>query len=64
VGGTLVTTLDGCAALTILLTWQALWAWRWWRRHRHQVRALAGQRRQARGGDTHGKRLPDLGHRG
>jgi putative peptide zinc metalloprotease protein len=63
-GGTLVTTLDGCAALTILLTWQALWAWRWWRRHRHQVRALAGQRRQARGGDTHGKRLPDLGHRG
>jgi putative peptide zinc metalloprotease protein len=41
IGVTPVTTLDGCAALTILLTWQALWAWRWWQRHRRQVRALA-----------------------
>jgi putative peptide zinc metalloprotease protein len=42
-GVTPVMTVDGCAALTILLTWQALWAWRWWRRHRHQVQALAGK---------------------
>jgi hypothetical protein len=41
IGVTPVTTLDGCAALTILLTWQALWALSWWRRHRPQVRALA-----------------------
>jgi putative peptide zinc metalloprotease protein len=41
IGVTPVTTLDGGAALTILLTWQALWAWRWWRRHRRQVQALA-----------------------
>jgi putative peptide zinc metalloprotease protein len=41
IGVTPVTTLDGCAALTILLTWQALWAWRWWRRHRRQTQALA-----------------------
>jgi putative peptide zinc metalloprotease protein len=42
-GATLLTTLDGCAALMILLTWQALWALSWWRRHRHQARALAGK---------------------
>jgi putative peptide zinc metalloprotease protein len=41
IGVTPVTTLDGGAALTILLTWQALWASSWWRRHRPQVRALA-----------------------
>jgi putative peptide zinc metalloprotease protein len=41
IGVTLVTTLDGCVALTILLTWQALWAWRWWRRHLRQVQTLA-----------------------
>jgi putative peptide zinc metalloprotease protein len=41
IGVTAVTTLDGCAALTILLTWQALWAWRWWHRHRRQTQALA-----------------------
>ena len=41
IGGTPVTTLDGCAALTILLTWQGLWAWRWWQRHRRQIQALA-----------------------
>ena len=41
IGVTPVTTVDGCAALTILLTWQALWASSWWRRHRPQVRALA-----------------------
>ena len=43
IGVTPVTTLDGCAALTILLTWQALWAWRWWQRHRRQIQALAGK---------------------
>ena len=42
-GVTALTTLDGGAALAILLTWQALWALSWWRRHRHQVRALAGK---------------------
>jgi putative peptide zinc metalloprotease protein len=41
IGVTPVTTLDGCAALTILLTWQALWTWRWWQRHRRQMQALA-----------------------
>jgi hypothetical protein len=41
IGVTAVTTVDGCAALTILLTWQALWAWRWWQRHRRQTQALA-----------------------
>jgi putative peptide zinc metalloprotease protein len=41
IGVTLVGTLDGCVALTILLTWQALWAWRWWQRHRRQMQALA-----------------------
>ncbi len=43
IGTALVATLDGCAALTILLTWQVLWANRWWQRHRHQVRALASK---------------------
>lgn len=33
-------TADGCVALVILLTWQALWTSRWWQRHRRQVRAL------------------------
>lgn len=33
--------VDGCAALLILVTWQVLWAWRWWQRHQHQARALA-----------------------
>lgn len=33
-------TVDGCAALLILLTWQVLWASRWWQRHRRQVKAL------------------------
>jgi len=41
IGVTTVTTFDGCAALTILLTWQALWAWRWWQRHRRQTQTLA-----------------------
>jgi putative peptide zinc metalloprotease protein len=41
IGVTPVTTLDGSAALTILLTWQALWARRWWQRHRRQMQALA-----------------------
>lgn len=41
IGTALVATLDGCAALAILLIWQVLWANRWWQRHRHQVRALA-----------------------
>jgi putative peptide zinc metalloprotease protein len=41
IGVTPITTLDGGAALTILLTWQALWAWRWWQRHRRQMQALA-----------------------
>jgi len=41
IGTAPVATLDGCVALTILLTWQVLWADRWWRRHRHQVRVLA-----------------------
>jgi putative peptide zinc metalloprotease protein len=41
IGVTAVTTLDGCVALTILLTWQTLWAWRWWQRHRRQTQALA-----------------------
>jgi putative peptide zinc metalloprotease protein len=40
-GTTLAATADGCAALAILLTWQILWASRWWHRHRHQVRSLA-----------------------
>jgi putative peptide zinc metalloprotease protein len=43
IGATLVTTLDGCVALTILLIWQALWARRWWLRHRRQVQTLAGK---------------------
>jgi putative peptide zinc metalloprotease protein len=41
IGVTPVTTVDGGAALAILLTWQGLWAWRWWHRHRRQVQALA-----------------------
>jgi putative peptide zinc metalloprotease protein len=43
IGATPVTTLDGGAALAILLIWQVLWAWRWWQRHRYQVRALAAK---------------------
>jgi len=42
-------TLDGCAALAILLTWQILWASRWWHRHQHQVRALARRYLRAEG---------------
>jgi putative peptide zinc metalloprotease protein len=41
IGGTLVATLDGCAALAILLAWQAVWGTSWWRRHQHQVRSMA-----------------------
>ena len=41
IGVTLVATLDGCAALAILIAWQALWAVSWWRRHQRQVQALA-----------------------
>jgi putative peptide zinc metalloprotease protein len=41
IGAAPLATVDGCVALTILLTWQVLWATRWWRRHRQQVQALA-----------------------
>jgi putative peptide zinc metalloprotease protein len=41
IGGTLVGTLDGCVALTILLAWQAIWGTSWWRRHQHQVKSMA-----------------------
>lgn len=41
IGGTFVPTLDGCAALAVLLAWQVLWAGRWWHRHQHQVRSMA-----------------------
>ncbi|HSZ38813.1 MAG TPA: hypothetical protein VK817_02530 [Trebonia sp.] len=41
IGTSPLPALDGCVALAILLTWQALWASRWWQRHRHQVRASA-----------------------
>jgi putative peptide zinc metalloprotease protein len=32
--------LDGASALILLVSWQVLWAWRWWARHRYQVRRL------------------------
>ena len=41
IGGTLIGTLDGSAALAILLAWQAIWSTSWWRRHQHQVRSAA-----------------------
>jgi hypothetical protein len=41
IGGTIAATLDGCAALAILLAWQILWASSWWHRHRQQVRSIA-----------------------
>jgi hypothetical protein len=47
IGGTIAATLDGCAALAILLAWQILWASSWWHRHRQQVRSIA--RRHPRG---------------
>ena len=40
IGASPVGTADGCVALLILLTWQVLWACRWWQRHRRQVGAL------------------------
>jgi putative peptide zinc metalloprotease protein len=43
IGITPVATLDGCAALAVLLAWQVLWAARWWHRHRPQVRSMARQ---------------------
>jgi putative peptide zinc metalloprotease protein len=41
IGGTLVTTLDGCVGLAILLAWQTVWGISWWHRHQHQVRSMA-----------------------
>jgi putative peptide zinc metalloprotease protein len=41
VGTTPVGTADGAVALATLLTWQSLWATRWWHRHQHQVRSAA-----------------------
>jgi putative peptide zinc metalloprotease protein len=43
VGTTPAATVDGAAALAILLAWQSLWATRWWQRHRHQVQSLTRQ---------------------
>jgi putative peptide zinc metalloprotease protein len=43
IGTTPAATLDGGAALAILLAWQSLWATRWWQRHRHQARSVARQ---------------------
>lgn len=40
IGTSAAGTADGCAALLILLTWQVLWACRWWQRHRRQVGTL------------------------
>jgi putative peptide zinc metalloprotease protein len=48
IGGTPIATLDGCAALAILLFWQILWANRWWHRHQHQVRSTARRYRRGR----------------
>lgn len=39
-GGAAPARLDGAAALAVLVTWQILWAWRWWSRHAPQVRRL------------------------
>jgi hypothetical protein len=57
IGGSLPATLDGGVALAILLTWQILWASRWWHRHRHQVRPiprhhLRASRREVNGHGT------------
>jgi putative peptide zinc metalloprotease protein len=58
-GGTPAATLDGCAALAILLAWQILWANRWWQRHRHQVRSIARRYLQPRKEVTaHDQHLP------
>lgn len=57
IGGALIGTLDGSAALAILLAWQAIWSMSWWRRHQHQVRSavstyLAAARRWRDDADT------------
>jgi len=48
-GTTLTGTLDGGAALAVLLGFQILWVSRWWHRHGHQVRSIT--RRQPRTGE-------------
>jgi putative peptide zinc metalloprotease protein len=59
IGVTAVATLDGCAALTILLAWQVLWAGRWWHRHQWQVRSMASQYLRGRKEVTgHDRQLP------
>jgi hypothetical protein len=59
IGATPVATLDGCAALAVLLSWQVLWAGHWWRRHQRQVRSLARQYlRGWREVTEHGRQLP------
>ena len=50
IGASPLTTVDGCAALAIVVTWQALWASRWWHRHRSEVRGLARRRLAGRKG--------------
>lgn len=59
IGGTLAATLDGCAAMAILLAWQVIWASRWWHRHQHQARSIAKQHLRGRKEVTgHGRHLP------
>ena len=50
IGTGLIATIDGCAALAVVVGWQALWASRWWHRHQSQVRGLTrrGHANQAR----------------
>jgi putative peptide zinc metalloprotease protein len=53
-GTTPAATIDGSAALAILLGFQILWASRWWHRHRHQVRHyLATRRKEVTRHDRH-----------
>jgi putative peptide zinc metalloprotease protein len=52
IGGTLPATIDGGAALAVLLAWQFLWASRWWHRHQQQLRPLPPNwLRRVRGGE-------------
>jgi len=52
IGGTLAGTIDGGAALAVLLAWQFLWASRWWQRHQHQARlVLRYALRHVKGGE-------------
>jgi putative peptide zinc metalloprotease protein len=43
IGTTVITSIDGCAALAIVVGWQVLWASRWWHRHQSQARVFASR---------------------